>query len=186
MYLAPKDEYGEIKRWKDATISSGNPNSLLSLHRLYNPNSGEHFYTCEQDEKDHLVSLDWKDEDAAWKVPKTSDQPFYRLYNPNNGDHHFTTSEDEKESLVKVGWKDEGIGFYVHPMNEKDHHPVYRQYNPNAHGAGSHNYTINKEEHDYLVSIGWKDEGIAWYGCSKIECQSRPPIHPNTRVKIHT
>lgn len=127
MYLAPKDEYGEIKRWKDATISSGNPNSLLSLHRLYNPNSGEHFYTCEQDEKDHLVSLDWKDEDAAWKVPKTSDQPVYRLYNPNNGDHHFTTSEDEKESLVKVGWKDEGIGFYVHPMNEKDHHPVYRQ-----------------------------------------------------------
>ena len=28
----------------------------------------------------------------------------------------------------------------------------------------NHNYTMNKKEHDYLISQGWKDEGIGWYG----------------------
>lgn len=34
---------------------------------------------------------------------------------------------------------------------------------PNA-KTGSHNYTTSLKEHQYLVSHGWKDEGIAWYG----------------------
>lgn len=41
--------------------------------------------------------------------------------------------------------------------------PVYRQYNPYAR-AGSHNYTTSKAESDHLVSLGWRYEGIAWYG----------------------
>lgn len=40
---------------------------------------------------------------------------------------------------------------------------MYRLYNPNA-KAGSHNYTTNLAENDYLVTVDWKGEGIGWYG----------------------
>lgn len=134
--------------------------SKTVMHRLYNPNSGEHFYTAADNEKDHLVSVGWKYEGEGWKAPDKSNAPVYRLYNPNAGDHHYTLNEKEKDALVKLGWNYEGIGWY---SDENKAVPLYREYNPNA-KAGSHNYTPNKNEHDHLTSIGWKDEGIAWYG----------------------
>ncbi|MHC9001407.1 hypothetical protein [Enterococcus bulliens] len=42
--------------------------------------------------------------------------------------------------------------------------PVYRVFNPNAKGPGSHHYTTSAGERDNLVSIGWKNEGTAFYG----------------------
>ena len=44
---------------------------------------------------------------------------------------------------------------------------MYRVYNPNAYAmgmSGAHHYTASKEEAEGLVNMGWKDEGIAWYG----------------------
>lgn len=41
---------------------------------------------------------------------------------------------------------------------------LYRQYNPNTKAAGSHNYTTEEQERDYLISVGWIDEDIAWHG----------------------
>nr|WP_235032901.1 hypothetical protein [Enterococcus sp. CSURQ0835] len=35
-------------------------------------------------------------------------------------------------------------------------------YNPNA-KAGSHHYTKELNEKNYLTNSGWKYEGIAWY-----------------------
>lgn len=132
----------------------------VSMHRLYNPNSGEHFYTAADNEKNHLVSVGWKYEGEGWKAPDKSNAPVYRLYNPNAGDHHYTLNVNEKDALVKLGWNYEGIGWY---SDENKAVPLYREYNPNA-KAGSHNYTPNKNEHNFLTSNGWKDEGIAWYG----------------------
>lgn len=37
--------------------------------------------------------------------------------------------------------------------------PVYRLYNPNS---GEHHYTLTEREKDYLSTVGWKYEGIAW------------------------
>ena len=131
-----------------------------AMHRLYNPNSGEHFYTASDTEKSAVVQAGWNYEGVGWYAPKTSKAPVYRLYNANAGDHHYTMSAGEKDALVKVGWKYEGVGWY-----SDDAHGValYRQYNPNA-VAGSHNYTTSKKENDFLVSIGWNGEGIGWYG----------------------
>ncbi|MBQ9607953.1 MAG: hypothetical protein IJV15_00750 [Lachnospiraceae bacterium] len=132
-----------------------------SMYRLYNPNSGEHFYTANETEKDNLSNLGWKYEGVAWNAPDSSDTPVYRLYNPNAGDHHYTTSKSEKDTLVSLGWKDEGIGWY---SSDKNGQALYRLYNPNAKAAGSHHYTTSADERDNLVSLGWRDEGIAWYG----------------------
>ncbi len=137
---------------------------LIAMHRLYNPNSGEHFYTGDVSEKNHLSSVGWKYEGIGWNAPKQSSIPVYRLYNPNAGDHHYTLDASEKDHLVKVGWKYEGIGWY---SDESQGVPLYRQYNPNA-KTGTHNYTTSKEENDFLVSIGWKAEGIGWYGVMEI------------------
>lgn len=130
-----------------------------TMYRLYNPNSGEHFYTARAAEKDHLVSVGWRYEGIGWTAPEISNTPVYRLYNPNAGDHHYTTSKTERDHLLLVGWRDEGIGWY---SDDSKSVPLYRQYNPNAR-AGSHNYTTSKTENDFLVSRGWRPEGIGWY-----------------------
>ncbi len=132
----------------------------VSMHRLYNPNSGEHFYTAKAKEKDALVKVGWKYEGIGWTAPPVSKTPVYRLYNANAGDHHYTMKAGERDALIKVGWDYEGIGWY---SDDNKTVPLYRQYNPNA-VSGSHNYTTNKKENDALVKIGWIAEGIGWYG----------------------
>lgn len=151
-------------------ISTGNCNGQATqnfwiytsqqMYRLYNPNSGEHFYTASTVERDHLVSVGWNSEGTAWYSPTHSTAPVYRLYNPNAGDHHYTTSAVERDSLIDAGWNDEGIGWYSD--NNDETVDVLREYNPNA-TAGAHNFTTNKAEHDNLVSLGWNDEGTAWF-----------------------
>ena len=132
----------------------------VNMNRLYNPNSGEHFYTASVGERDWLVSLGWQYEGIGWKAPAKSNTPVYRLYNPNSGDHHFTISVGERDWLVSLGWNSEGIGWY---SDDNKSVPLYRQYNPNSE-TGTHNYTANKNENDWLVSLGWNAEGIGWYG----------------------
>ena len=131
-----------------------------SMYRLYNPYSGEHFYTASTTERDHLKTVGWRYEGVGWTAPKTSSTPVYRLYNRYAGDHHYTTSASERDMLVAAGWTYEGVGWYSSDAKEA---PLYRQYNPYA-STGTHNYTTSKGENDKLVSIGWRAEGIAWYG----------------------
>ncbi len=134
--------------------------SSRKMHRLYNPNSYEHFYTADDAEFAHLVSLGWQDEQYGWTAPATGD-PVYRLYNPNNGgDHHYTMDADERDMLIEAGWQDEKIGWYSDPNKAVT---VYREYNVNE-PIRNHNYTASLYEHNHLVSLGWRDEQIAWYG----------------------
>ena len=132
------------------------------MYRVYNPNSGEHFYTSNKAEKDHLVNLGWKYEGIGWKAPTVSNYPVYRLYNANGGEHHYTMNAAEKNNLVNLGWKYEGIGWFSADPNDSNSVPLLREYNPNAF-SNNHNYTTNANEHNWLVGLGWKDEGKAWY-----------------------
>ncbi len=130
------------------------------MYRLYNPNSGEHFYTGSTEELEHLKSIGWVHEGNGFEVPVLSDTPVYRLYNPNAGDHHYTTSEAEKNILENAGWNYEGIAWYSAPDTCN---PLYRLNNPNA-TSGAHHFTMSEEERDNLVHAGWTFEGIGWYG----------------------
>ncbi len=133
----------------------------IEMHRLYNPNSWEHFYTGNVKENLALFKMGWQPEGTGWIAPEKSNTPVYRLYNPNNGgDHHYTLNKKEYDALVTAGWTGEGIRWYSDDVKGV---PVYREYNPGA-PIRNHNYTANKKEHDYLISIGWIDEGIGWYG----------------------
>ena len=137
----------------------------VQMYRLYNPNSGEHFYTASAYERDSLVKEGWESEGVGWIAPAKSDTPVYRLYNPNAGDHHYTASAYERDSLVKAGWRYENVGWY---SDDAEAVAVYRQYNPNA-VSGAHNYTTSTYERDMLIKAGWNDEEIGWYGLSTSE-----------------
>ena len=132
------------------------------VHRMYNPNSGEHFYTMSVSERDDLVKAGWiYEEDSCFTAPAAADDrlPIYRLYNPNGNDHHYTIDKEEAVSLKEAGWIFEGVSFYAYEKDSTDGVPLYREYNPNS---GRHNYTTARKEHDNVVSAGWKDEGVAW------------------------
>ncbi|WP_159722313.1 hypothetical protein [Enterococcus sp. CSURQ0835] len=130
----------------------------LDVYRLYNPNSGEHFYTKATIERNALTKVGWQLEGNAWKA-YSNGIPVYRVYNPNAGDHHYTTSKSEVNMLVAHGWHDEGVSF--NSSAQKDQ-PIYRLYNPNT-KAGAHHYTKDLNEKNSLASLGWKYEGVSWY-----------------------
>ena len=88
----------------------------IEMHRLYNPNSGEHFYTGSIEEKDFLVKAGWRYEGIAWYSDTKKTIPVYRLYHPiqRTGNHHYTTSAYERDYISKnEGWRKEGIAWYV-------------------------------------------------------------------------
>ena len=156
----PADQSGtHIFQWAAKADYEGDP---ITMYRLYNPNSGEHFYTASEAEKNNVVAAGWSYEGVGWIAP-TSGSPVYRLYNANGGEHHYTLDEDEKNYLVSVGWSYEGVGWYSDANKTVN---VYRVYNPNAY-ANNHHYTTDKSERDHLVSLGWKDEKIGWYALAE-------------------
>ena len=132
----------------------------VDVHRLYNPNTGEHFYTISEYESNHLRSLGWKYEGIGW-VGSTAGDPVYRVYNPNadGGDHYYTVSQGEASYLVSLGWRWDNDGkpaFYS--GGDCD---LYVEYNPNAR-SGAHNYTTSQAEHEHLLSVGWIYGAVAW------------------------
>ena len=164
--ITATSEEGELTAKCNVKVNSDDPDDpddptaeTVVMYRLYNPNSGEHFYTGNAKEIEDVVAAGWKNEGFAWEAPIISKTPVYRLYNPNAGDHHYTMSASEKNSLISVGWKDEGIGWY---SDDGKNLPLQRLYNPNA-IAGAHHYTISVKEKNDLIKAGWKYEGIAWY-----------------------
>lgn len=156
------------------------------MYRLYNPNSGEHFYTQESSERDNLVKEGWSYEGIGWTAPtkdnmKTQVEPVYRLYNSNAGDHFYTINVNERDNLIQNGWKDEGIGWY---SSKNEEVPIYRQYNPNAKSAGSHNFTKDLQENNWLVNAGWKSESVGWYGIGAANNSNSPVSYSNEKLPV--
>ena len=143
----------------DPGAADSEPVATETMYRLYNPNSGEHFYTSSPVERQAVIDAGWNDEGVGWTAP-TEGIKVYRLYNSFAGEHHYTTSEAERDMLVSVGWTWEEGGWFSDP-NESV--PLYRAYNPNAY-ANNHHYTLDWGEFQTLLGLGWQDEGVGWHG----------------------
>lgn len=132
------------------------------VYRLYNPNTGEHFYTSNLTEKKGLQYQGWYYEGIGW-VASSKGEQVYRLYNPNakGGDHYYTKSAYEKKSLMQQGWHYDGTFF-----NSAGNTPLYVAYNANAQ-SGAHNYTTSNFEQKALLGLGWQYGMIAWNAQSK-------------------
>lgn len=131
-----------------------------TIYRLYNGNTGEHFYTSDSDEKAALVQAGWTYEGVGWIAPMQGD-PVYRLYNPNadGGDHYYTRDRNEADSLVQAGWSMDNDAQPVFYSGGEI--SLYCAYNPNA-KSGSHNYTTSRAEQDSLIGSGWLYDQVAW------------------------
>ena len=144
------------------TTTTTDTRTVHAMNRLYNPYTGEHFYTAYTDEKATLVEAGWNDEGIGWYAPATSNTPVYRLYNKfaPGGDHHYTMDKAEYDWLVKLGWSGEDVGWY---SDDDKQVALLRQYNPNE-LANNHNFTTSTDENKTLIKAGWTSEGEAWYG----------------------
>ena len=130
------------------------------VYRLYNPATGEHFYTESVHEGNTLIDAGWSFEGSAWIAPKESKLPVYRLINSAGG-HIYTPDAEEKRILTESGWVEEGIAFYSAAPTDLPIIPIYRVYNP---GNGDHLFAANVQEYYGLISVGWSGEGIRFYG----------------------
>ena len=156
------------------------------MYRLYNPRSGEHFYTASSYERDVLVKRGpWKYEGIAWNAPVESAYPVYRMYSPKSKAHHYTMDENERDTLCGMGkyagrgkgWNYEGIGWYsaidadsynaLSDAEKAQYTPLHRLYNPRHPMVSAHHYTADTNEVRVLTTQrGWVYEGTAWYGAN--------------------
>ncbi|MFV0529437.1 MAG: InlB B-repeat-containing protein, partial [Lachnospiraceae bacterium] len=148
-----------VKLTKAQTLYARWKVKMTAVYCLYNPNSGEHFFTIAPEERDRVVAAGWKYEGIAWMAAMDG-TPVFRLYNLKSGEHLYTMDTRERDRLLVIGWKYEGIGFYSNSEHSK---AIFRMYNPNAPEVAQHHYTVNEKERDHLVKEGWKYEGLAWY-----------------------
>jgi len=134
----------------------------VPMHRMYDPNSGEHFYTGSEVERDFLLSAGWHYEGVGFNFPEEG-PPVYRLYDPVCGEHLYTMDTAEIQKLTDKGWNNEGVAFNSAGTDEV---PKYRLHNPNAKRGGYH-FTGSEVERQILLDAGWIDQGIGWYSCLK-------------------
>ncbi len=143
--------------------------TVMHMFRMYDPNSGEHFYTGSAVERDYLVSVGWNYEGVGFTFSRTTGMPVYRLYDIFTGEHLYTMEKPVKTALSINGmamyecegrmWTYEGIAFNSAYDTEV---PQYRLRNPNA-TRGAYHFTASTQERDNLIAAGWIYEGIGFY-----------------------
>lgn len=113
--------------------------TLLPLFRLFNSDTGDHFYTTDAAERDHAVAhAGYREEGTACYVftptlppPIPSDlTPFLRLFNGDVQDHFYTT--DPNEAAHADGYHSEGsVGLVLtSPRPGEPDVPLYRVFKP--------------------------------------------------------
>lgn len=109
------------------------PGSVV-LNRLFNPDTGDHFYTTSASEAQNAVtSAGYRSEGfACWVFPSPTSGaiPLFRLWNGEN-DHFYTVSQNNKDSAIReADYRDEGIACYVLGGPVAPAVPFYRMYKP--------------------------------------------------------
>ena len=137
----------------------------VPMYRMYNPNSGEHFYTGSEVERDNLVAAGWNYEGVGFHIPIYTGDPVYRIFQPSTGEHLYTMDQDEVDTLLASGWVYENVAWNSACYNQA---PQYRLHNPNA-VVGAYHFTNSEEERDHLISVGWEYQGIGWYSVQSAE-----------------
>ena len=100
----------------------------LAIYRLYNPSTGKHLYTTDENEKNVLYNQrGWGYEGVGWYSPSTG-IPVYRIYNPILQNHLYTQDEHEVRVLTSQhGWQSDNGGNPVFYSGGSVN--VYRLYN---------------------------------------------------------
>lgn len=140
----------------------------VSLHRLLNSKTGNHFYTTSADEATNAVTaFQFTYQSIAGSVasgPSTDCQlqPVYRLYKSGKKDDHFYTTNDFEATTAaaKFGYTREGIAFYcASAINQCGATLAFNRY----YQGSDHFYTTDLTEGHRISAAGGSFEGIMCY-----------------------
>ena len=126
-----------------------------SLHRFFNPNGTDHYYT-----RFDGGYGPWKHEgkeDVVFDGQLPGTVPLYQLWDDPNSDHFYTTSWNEAVGAMSIGYEYVRVEGYVYSSPGFDRVPMYRYWNG---GAPDHFYSG-----DWMAdgAYGYGYEGVAWY-----------------------
>lgn len=88
----------------------------------------------------------------------------WNLYSPILDSHVVVTSKDSYDFLISVGWQGQGVAYTaLSEPGQVDGVPTMPLYRLYSEIIGTHFYATQKWAYDFLVSQGWKGEGIRAY-----------------------
>jgi len=176
--IEPNEIQGGWFMWalREAVSQAGS--KMLPIYRFYNSNTGEHFYTMSEAEKNSLTensSSPIKLEGVAfYAYPDASDDknslPIYKFSN-SKGDFYFNPLSSTKDNLKiadQSSYNSKEIAFYAYPNAQDGTLPVYDFYNT---ANNEHFYTISETEKESFVKAknsSYELEGVAFYTYSQI------------------
>ena len=148
-----------------------------TVYRFFNTDTGVHFYTVDENERDTVENLDnFISEGASYEsVDPLSGQstPVYRFFNEDTGVHLYTISETERDAVENLdNFIFEGEAFSAYETEVEGSIPIYRFFNSTT---GAHFYTPSATERDSVENdlADFQSEGIAYYALPvTVESQS--------------
>ena len=164
---------GTTQSEEPISIVLATPNNNLNstatiVYRFLNQDTGVHFYTASEIEKNAVEQLaNFSFEGASYQGvdPLTSAGepiPVYRFLNEDTGVHLYTTSENERNAVEELdNFSFEGEAFSAYETEVDGSIPVYRFFNSIT---GAHFYTPSATERDSVDDLSeYQSEGIAYY-----------------------
>ena len=139
------------------------------VYRFLNNDTGVHFYTGNETERDAVLELpNFSFEGASYESvdPLTGNpepSPVYRFLNRNTGVHLYTISEVERDATQELdNFSFEGEAFFAYPTEEEGTIPIYRFFNT---VTGAHFYTPSVAERDNVEANlpDFISEDVAYY-----------------------
>ena len=139
------------------------------VYRFFNNDTGVHFYTANETERDAVLELNnFSFEGGSYQAvdPLTGNpepSPVYRFLNEDTGVHLYTISEVERDATQELSnYSFEGEAFSAYGTEVEDSIPIYRFFNPTT---GAHFYTPSEAERDNVEDnlTEFQSEGIAYY-----------------------
>jgi hypothetical protein len=165
--LVPSDESIEFLESYSSETTDNNPN----IYRFLNNDTGTHFYTASESEKDNIIEnlsnytfegASYLGADPLSGAPKS--ESVYRFLNKDTGTHLYTISEEEKTFVQDnlTNYSFEGEAFSAYSSEQEGTITIYRFLNIET---GTHFYTPSVAERDNVENNlpNYESEGIAYY-----------------------
>ena len=93
----------ETTGWPGFSVAANQLSNDAPVYRLYNPHTGEHYYTVQSGEEQALVRSGWtfeKYEGYLYPTQVPGSTLIYRLYNQVNGGHLYSASVAEVNAIL--------------------------------------------------------------------------------------
>lgn len=190
-----REQLGEFQRKSASAQKSGLLThkaftGLVSVYRFLNRQTGAHFYTSSESERDTVIATmpQFVFEGAAFLVSPVAQDgllPVHRFFNTVNGVHLYTISEDEK-SYIQANvprYVYEGVAYHASPVGGAGLKPLFRFYRSDR---GVHFFSADHNERDNVIAnlCAYRYEGSAYYVMDPEALTEPPPATPNAVVLV--